>query len=85
MTNLRSEVTDDDLRNLFETQGKIAIAEIVKTLTTNEPTGFGYVEMESPDDAMAVRKELNGKLLKGNPSNIYARRLTADRREWTNC
>ena len=84
VTNLRSEVTDDDLRNLFETHGKIAVAEIVKTLTTNEPTGFGYVEMESPDDAMVVRKELNGKLLKGNPINIFDRRITADRREGTN-
>ena len=84
VTNLRSEVTDDDLRKLFETCGKIAVAEIIKTFTTNESTGLGYVEMESPDDAMAVRKELNGKLLKGNPINIFDRRITANRREGTN-
>ena len=83
VTNLRSEVTDDDLRKLFETHGKIAVAKIVKTLTTNESTGLGYVEMESRDDAMAVRKELDGKLLKGNPISIFDRRITSDRREGT--
>ena len=63
VTNLRSEVTDDDLRKLFETCGKIAVAEIVKTFTTNESTGLGYVEMKSPYDAMMVRKELDGKFI----------------------
>ena len=63
VTNLRSEVTDDDLRKLFETHGKVVVAEIVKTLTTNEPTGLGIVEMESSSDAIEARKEFDGKLI----------------------
>ena len=59
ITNLRSKVTDDDLRKLFETQGKVASAKIVKTLTTNEPTGLGIVEMESTSEANAARKKLD--------------------------
>ena len=81
VTNLRSEVTDEDLRNMFETHGKVIYAEIVKTLTTNESTGLGYVEMESSSDAATVRRELDGKLLKGNPIKIYDRRINSDRRE----
>jgi len=81
VTNLRSEVTDADLRNMFETHGKVIYAEIVKTLTTDEPTGLGFVEMESSADAATVRKELDGKLLKGNPLKIYDRRINSDRRE----
>ena len=81
VTNLRSEVTDGDLRNMFETHGKVIHAEIVKTLTTDESTGLGFVEMESPSDASTVRKELDGKLLKGNPIKIYDRRVNSDRRE----
>ena len=81
VTNLRSEVTDEDLRNMFETHGKVIYAEIVKTLTTNESTGLGFVEMESPGDAATVRKELDGKLLRGNPIKIYDRRVNSDRRE----
>ncbi|MCH8928759.1 MAG: hypothetical protein IIB39_08600 [Candidatus Marinimicrobia bacterium] len=81
VTNLRSEVTDDDLRKLFETHGKVISAEIVKTLTTNESTGLGFVEMESSADALSVRKELDGKLLNGNPIKIYDRRINSDRRD----
>ena len=80
VTNLRSEVTDDDLRKLFETQGKVAAAEIVKTLTTNEPTGLGIVEMESPSDVIAALTELDGKLLRGNSIKIFDRRITSNRR-----
>ena len=80
VTNLRSEVTDDDLRNLFETQGKVSAAEIVKTLTTNEPAGLGIVEMASPSDATAALKELDGKLLRGNSIKIFDRRITSNRR-----
>ncbi len=83
VTNLRSEITDNDLRQLFETQGKVTAAEIVKTLTTNKPTGLGIVEMDSPYDVTAVRKELDGKLLKGNSIKIFDRRITSNRRERT--
>ena len=83
ITNLRSEVTDDDLRKLFETQGKVAAAEIVKTLTTNEPTGLVIVEMDSTSDATAALKELDGKLLKGNSIKIFDRRIISNRREGT--
>ena len=83
ITNLRSKVTDDDLRKLFETQGKVASAKIVKTLTTNEPTGLGIVEMESPSDATTALKELDGKLLKGNSIKIFDRRITSNRHKET--
>lgn len=83
ITNLRSEVTDGDLRNLFETQGKVAAAEIVKTLTTDEPTGLGIVEMEAYSDAIVALKELDGKLLRGNPIKIFNRRSISNRREET--
>ena len=81
VTNLRLEVTDNDLRKLFETQGKVDTAEIVKTLTTNEPTGLGIVEMESPSEASAARKELDGKLLKGNSIKVFDRRFISNRRK----
>lgn len=84
ITNLRSEVIDDDLRKLFETYGKVTAAEIVKTISTNKSTGFGFVVMESPADSTSVFKELNGKYLKGNPIKIFDRRTTFDRRGETN-
>ena len=83
ITNLRSEVTAEDLRKLFETYGKVSSAEIVKTLTTNEPTGLGIVEMNSTSEANAARKKLDGNLLKGNSIKIFDRRITSNRHEET--
>jgi len=83
ITNLRPEVTEGDLRNLFETQGKVAAAEIVKTLTTAKPTGLGIVEMESYSDSIVARKELDGILLKGNSIKIFDRRFISNRRGGT--
>ena len=84
ITNLRSEVIDDDLRKLFETYGKVTTAEIVKTISAKKSTGFGFVEMESAADSTSVFNELNGKYLKGNPIKIFDRRATFDRRGATN-
>ena len=81
ITNIRSKVTVEDLRKLFETQGKVSSAEIVKTLTTNEPTGLGIVEMNSTSEANATRKKLDGNLLKGNSIKIFDRRITSNRHE----
>ena len=83
ITNLRSEITDDDLRTLFETHGKVTATEIVKTHSTNEPTGLGIVEMDSTSDASTIRKELDGKSLKGNSIKIFDRRFISNRREGT--
>ncbi|MEE9238109.1 MAG: RNA-binding protein [Thermodesulfobacteriota bacterium] len=78
VTNLRSQVTSEDLRNLFESYGEVSSAEIVKTLTTNEPTGLGIVEMKSTSEANTARKKLNGNLLKGNSIKIFDRRITSN-------
>ena len=80
VSNLRSEVSDEDLRKAFESVGKVASAIIVKTTTSDEPSGLGFVEMSNSADVYRAFKSLNGKLLKGNPINIYDRRQTEERR-----
>ena len=80
VSNLRSEVSDEDLRKAFESVGKVASAIIVKTTTSDEPSGLGFVEMSNSADVYRAFKSLNGKLLKGNPINIYDRRQTDERR-----
>ncbi len=80
VSNLRSEVSDEDLRKAFESVGKVASAIIVKTTTSNEASGLGFVEMSNTTDVFRAFKSLNGKLLKGNPIKIYDRRQTDERR-----
>ncbi len=80
VTNLRAGVTDEDLKAHFEVVGEVSSATIVKTRTTNEPSGFGFVDMVDKSAALEAFKSLDGKLLKGNPLKLYDRREALERR-----
>lgn len=81
VTNLLAEVTDEDLRAHFEVAGEVSSAMVVKTKTTNESTGFGFVDMVDRSAALQAYKLLEGKPLKGNPLKLYDRREPLERRE----
>ena len=49
--NLSWQMTDEDLRSLFEQYGLVTSAKIVKDKVSGRSKGFGFVEM--PDDAEA--------------------------------
>jgi RNA recognition motif-containing protein len=49
--NLSWQMTDEDLRNLFEQYGSVTSAKIVKDKVSGRSKGFGFVEM--PDDSEA--------------------------------
>lgn len=49
--NLSWQMTDEDLRTLFEQYGSVTSAKIVKDKVSSRSKGFGFVEM--PDDTEA--------------------------------
>jgi RNA recognition motif-containing protein len=49
--NLSWQMTDEDLRNLFEQHGAVASAKIVKDKVSGRSKGFGFVEMEDANEA----------------------------------
>jgi len=49
--NLSWQMTDEDLRNLFEQHGTVASAKIVKDKVSGRSKGFGFVEMEDDGEA----------------------------------
>jgi RNA recognition motif-containing protein len=49
--NLSWQMTDEDLRTLFEQYGSVTSAKIVKEKVSGRSKGFGFVEM--PDDSEA--------------------------------
>jgi RNA recognition motif-containing protein len=49
--NLSWQMTDEDLRTLFEQYGSVTSAKIVKDKVSGRSKGFGFVEM--PEDAEA--------------------------------
>jgi len=68
--SLAYSVTDQELEEFFATVGKVASAKVIMDRETNRSKGFGFVEMESDDDAKAAVQQLNGKDLNGRPVAI---------------
>ena len=63
--NLSRDVTEDDLRQLFEGFGQITSVNIIKDKFTNQSRGFGFVEMATEAQAAEAIKMFNGKELGG--------------------
>ncbi len=63
--NLSYQVSDDELRQAFEAFGNVASANVIKDKFSGESRGFGFIEMESDEQAKAAIEGLNGKDLKG--------------------
>jgi cold-inducible RNA-binding protein len=63
--NLPYSVRDEDLSNLFSPFGAVASASVIMDKFTNRSKGFGFVEMESADEANKAIAELNKKDFQG--------------------
>jgi len=63
--NLHYDVTEDDLRSLFEQYGQVDSAKIIIDKLTGKSKGFGFIEMPDDADGQKAIDELNGAELKG--------------------
>ena len=68
--NLSPDVTEDDLRQAFESFGQVETVNVLKDRFTGEPRGFGFVDMPSNSEAQAAISGLNGKDIKGRSINV---------------
>jgi len=59
--NLAFGVTDTDLQGLFEPHGTVQSAQVIVDRDTHRSKGFGFVEMDSDEQAQAAIGALNGK------------------------
>lgn len=75
--NLPFTATDNDLKNHFEKIGKVDSAKIILNRETNRSRGFGFVEMEDSEKAMA---ELNESEMGDPPRKIHVN-IAQERRE----
>ena len=62
--NLNFDVKDIELEELFKTVGKVIYAEIVRFFD-KKSKGFGFVEMDSVEEAKTAIKKLNGSEFRG--------------------
>jgi len=59
--NLSYEMTNTDLETLFASHGTVQSAQVIMDRETSRSKGFGFVEMDSGDQAQAAIKALNGQ------------------------
>ncbi|HET8671937.1 MAG TPA: RNA-binding protein, partial [Candidatus Saccharimonadales bacterium] len=63
--SLSYNTTDATLEEFFASVGKVVSAKVIMDRDTNRSKGFGFVEMESDEEAKAAIDQLNGKELDG--------------------
>ena len=59
--NLPYSTTDDDLKELFAPYGTVVSATVITDRDSGRSKGFGFVEMETEEEANAAIEALNGK------------------------
>lgn len=66
--NLEWSITDEELGEFFSDYGVVVSAIVIKYRDTGKSKGFGFVQMETDEETMKVKKA-NGSSLKGR--NIF--------------
>lgn len=70
IANLDWSITSEDLQTTFSSFGKVTYAHVVYEPKTKRSKGYGYVEMESTDDAINAINALNGLEVNGRPIDV---------------
>jgi RNA recognition motif-containing protein len=74
VSNLSFHTTDEDLRKLFTQYGTVSSAKVITDRETGRSRGFGFVEMESTQEANEAIKNLNNKEIEGRPISVTVAR-----------
>jgi RNA recognition motif-containing protein len=72
--NISGQVSQLDLERLFSPYGTVHTATIIRDLLDGRPRGFGFVILDSPEEASEARDALDGVFYKGLFLNIQLAR-----------
>lgn len=64
VSNLRYEMTEQDVRDLFAEIGQVVSFHVARDRATNQSRGFAFVEMSEEDGNKAI-SELNKTKVRG--------------------
>ena len=68
--NLNYETKEDDLQTIFAEYGNIVSVKIITDAYSGRSKGFGFIEMESEDEAQKAISELNGTEIGGRTLKV---------------
>ncbi len=77
--NLTYGVGNSDLEQMFEAHGTVQSAQVIMDRDTGRSKGFGFVEMDSDQEAQAAIAALNGKEMEGRTLTVNEARPREDR------
>lgn len=77
--NLPYTIRDNELADIFSKIGPVSSAQVILERGTSRSKGFGFVEMESEEDAQKAIKELNNADIEGRNIIVNVARPREDR------
>lgn len=76
--NLPYSLVDNDLQQLFSASGTVVSAQVIMDRSKGQSKGFGFVEMNTDEEAQAAIAALNGKEIDGRPLTVNEARPKAE-------
>lgn len=70
VVNIPPELTDAELKSMFEEFGTVVTAMVGKNKDTGVSEGYGIVEMPGKHEARSAVDGLRGKVMKGNALRV---------------
>lgn len=77
--NLTYDTTDSTLQEMFEAFGTVLSAQVIMDRDSGRSKGFGFVEMESNQEAQAAIDGLHEKEVNGRPLTVNEAKPREDR------
>ncbi len=77
--NLSFQLTEAELREAFDEFGTVLDVKIITDRDTGRSRGFGFVEMQTAEEAQAAIEGLDNAQLAGRPLNVNIARPRTSR------
>ena len=68
--NLSFDTTSADLQELFARAGTVENVNLIEDRETGRPRGFGFVEMQTKEEAAAAIQQFNGQEVGGRALKV---------------
>jgi len=71
--------TEQEIRNLFSSYGTVASISLITDKYTDQPKGFGFVEMSTDSESLAAINGLNGTMMGGRNLTVNEAKAREER------
>ncbi|MFW5799240.1 MAG: RNA recognition motif domain-containing protein [Spirochaetota bacterium] len=82
--NLDYNLTEDDIREIFDSYGTVENVKLIIDRDSNRSKGFAFVTMSTEEEAEHAIDELSDKELEGRPLKVSEARERKNNRRFNN-